>query len=135
MVIFAPTSARALHRPHKGYWADKPSGAQDRQPKETDMTDFITKARKNRIIALNLNTKGSVMFFPEDDSDVSSVARRSVTHVSKPMFVRSQAFKTSAMIETPNSDTIANDTTVGAPHDVLVLTEDLAISEVMRLAA
>lgn len=103
------------------------------------MTDFITKARKNRIIALNLNTKGSVMFFPEDDSILSDgpvdVARRSVTHVSKPMFVRSQAFKTSAMIETPNSDTIANDTPAGAPHDVLVLTEDLAISEVMRLAA
>lgn len=101
------------------------------------MTDFIAKARKNRIIALNLNTKGTMIFFPEDDSTLvgADVSRRAMTHISKPMFVRSQAVQTSAMIEVPHKDLVANDTTSIAPQDVFVLTEDLAISNVMRLAA
>jgi hypothetical protein len=103
------------------------------------MIDFIAKARENRIIALSLHTNGSVMFFPEEDFAPSQMqvgaSRRSVTHVSKPMFVRSEALKTSALIQKPNQDLVANDMAASAPSDVFVLTEEHAISEVMRLAA
>lgn len=103
------------------------------------MIDFIAKARENRIIALSLHTNGSVMFFPEEDSVHSEMQAgspsRSVTHVSKPMFVRSEAMKTSALIDTPHQDFVANDMAASASPDVFVLTEEHAISSVMRLAA
>lgn len=103
------------------------------------MIDFIAKARKNRIIALNLSTNGTEMFFPADECALpdatANTTRRAVTHVSKPMFVRSQAVQTSAMIQAPHLDAVANDTATQSPQDVFVLTEEFAISEVMRLAA
>lgn len=103
------------------------------------MIDFITKARKNRIIALSLSTQGASMFFPEDENATPDThtgsQRRAVTHVSRPMFVRSQAVQTPAIVLAPHSDIVANATTAKTPQDVFVLTEEYAIAEVMRLAA
>ncbi|MBU2937263.1 MULTISPECIES: hypothetical protein [Pacificibacter] len=103
------------------------------------MIDFIAKARTNRIIALNLSSKGTEMFFPEDDTAKRAgkvhTGRRAVTHVSRPMRLRSQSVQTSAMIETPHSDMVANVKTHHAPQDVFVLTQEFVILGTPRAAA
>ncbi|MBU2866124.1 TFIIIC subunit 6 family protein [Pacificibacter marinus] len=103
------------------------------------MIDFIAKARTNRIIALNLSSKGTEMFFPEDDTATRigevNTGRRAVTHVSRSMRLRSQSVQTSAMIEAPRSDMIANGQTDQAPQDVFVLTKEFAIADAECVAA
>ena len=103
------------------------------------MIDFIAKARMNRIIALNLSSKGTEMFFPEDDATALEgqldAGRGAVTHVSKPMHLRSQAVQTSAMIATPHSDMVANAKEDQAPQDVFILTEEFAVHDAKRVAA
>ncbi|WP_417250418.1 hypothetical protein [Celeribacter sp.] len=70
------------------------------------MTDFIAKARANRVIALKLHKSGTVMFFPDDIPEVGT--SRKVTHISKPMFVRSQSLRDAAIVATPAKEAVAN---------------------------
>ncbi|WP_439103992.1 hypothetical protein [Celeribacter marinus] len=58
------------------------------------MTNFLAKARSNRLIALAQHEKGAVMFFPNACVDASGsmtdVSTRVVmAQIAKPMFVRS----------------------------------------------
>lgn len=103
------------------------------------MIDFIAKARANRIIALNLSTKGAEMFFPKDGAakrDGRPDPRRgTVTHVSESMRLRSQLIKTSAMIETPDSDMVANVKTNQTPQDGFELNQEVDIADASRAAA
>jgi hypothetical protein len=100
------------------------------------MTDFIAKARQNRITALTSHTNGSAMFFPDDYSlGLDEAPSRVAMGGAKTMFVRSRAIQTSVAIDTPSNEIVANDVASNASLDVFVLTEELAISKVMRLAA
>ncbi|WP_434289532.1 hypothetical protein [Celeribacter sp. SCSIO 80788] len=95
------------------------------------MTDYFAKARKGRIIALNLYQSGAVMFFPEEFGEIvsteRSTSRHVVTQMSKPMFVRSVSVQSGALIEAPRPEKVAN-----APF---VLTEEHAVENVLRLVA
>lgn len=103
------------------------------------MIDFIAKARENRIIALNLSTKGTEMFFPEDDTATLDgqldTGRGAMTYMSRSMRLRSPSVQTSAVIETPHSGMIANAQTNQAPQDVFILTAEFAIADATCVAA
>lgn len=91
------------------------------------MTDFIAKARAGRVIALEYHRSGAVMFFPEELEDTVVTSRRRVTHVGKPMFVRSSAMDMGTSYVAPRPEQAAN-----AP---LQLREDQLVENVMRRAA
>ncbi len=91
------------------------------------MTDYFAKARKGRIIALNLHQSGAVMFFPEDMEEPVASARpdaeQIMTQRSKAMFVRSDATQAEA----------ANVPCV--PTDGRVAHDAGAVANVLRLVA
>lgn len=97
------------------------------------MTDFIAKARAGRTIALESHRLRAVMFFPEETEVSAAPERRTVSEISKPMFVRSVRVRTDMIAKAPAPETVAN-----AP---LLLTEaqkvpvDDMIATVMKKAA
>lgn len=89
------------------------------------MTDFIAKARANRVIALNLRQNGAMMFFPEEEQNIPNEASQEVrraVHLTKPMFVRSASLHAAAIVKAPDNADVAN-----TGSEPLVLTEDLAV--------
>ncbi|GAA3860045.1 hypothetical protein [Celeribacter arenosi] len=73
------------------------------------MTDYIAKARSNRVIALSHHQSGAVMFFPQDMSEERTGARQLITRMSKPMFVRSTAITASSRVTAPDMENVANE--------------------------
>lgn len=91
------------------------------------MTDFRAKARRGRIIALQLHQANTVIFFPEEPEHDVTPIRRTVSAMSKPMFVRSSTLTTDMIARAPEPETVAN--------GPLVLTEAQLVAEVLKKAA
>lgn len=76
------------------------------------MTDYLAKARSNRLIALNLRKTGADMFFPQDADDGPAENahsdRGSLKCISKPMFVRSVTLEVQPALATPSGQDTAN---------------------------
>lgn len=72
------------------------------------MTDFIAKARANRVIALGSHRSGTTMFFPEDAVEQRLRIGRQIPHAGKPMFMRSRSSRNGAYAKVHALDTVAN---------------------------
>ncbi|RPE63134.1 hypothetical protein EDD53_2731 [Pacificibacter maritimus] len=100
------------------------------------MNDFIAKARQNRLRALSSHTNGSDMFFPDSATNSASRSSQRIdARMTKPMFVRSQTSHTGAGADVPRADAGAHHGDHLACNDTFILTEEHAISNVLRMVA
>lgn len=106
------------------------------------MTDYLSKARQGRILALSLHQSGAVMFFPEDTVEAEEMKterpmmepRNVVTQMTKPMFVRSVSVTAGAPITAPHPEEVAN-TPFLLTEAHAVEDEDQVLKDVLRHVA